>query len=379
MASVYFHIPFCKQACHYCDFHFSTVRSNSTEMLECLLLEWRLVHSLIEGESVNSIYFGGGTPSLVASDDIRRLIDAVHELNGLRLDAEITLEVNPDDVSAHYLSAIRSAGVNRLSIGIQSLNDTLLCAMNRAHDSEMAMKSLFLAQESGFNRISVDLMYGLAGLTNEEWLDSLHEMADRGVDHISAYGLTLEPGTVWHRRVEQKKMQLPDDDAGRVQYQMLMDFALERGYRHYEVSNLARPGMESEHNSAYWMGSNYIGIGPSAHSYMSGTRWWNVSNNARYIRAIRAAALPQTREILTPANRHNEYIMTRLRVDTGIDLTEYARLFGADFGPQFQQNLSKINPAWIECDTRLLKLTPEGRFFADGISALLFADEQAGT
>jgi oxygen-independent coproporphyrinogen-3 oxidase len=348
-------------------------------MLECLLLEWRLVHSLIEGESVNSIYFGGGTPSLFASVDITRLIDAVHELSVLRLDAEITLEVNPDDVSAHYLSAIRSAGVNRLSIGIQSLNAEILRSMNRTHDSEMALKSLFLAQESGFNRISVDLMYGLAGLTDSEWLDSLHLMANQGVDHISAYGLTLEPGTVWHRRVEQKKMQLPGDDAGRAQYQMLMDFALERGYRHYEVSNLARPGMESEHNSAYWMGSNYIGIGPSAHSYINGTRWWNVSNNARYIRSIRADALPQTREILTAANRHNEYLMTRLRMDTGIDMIEYERLFGADFGREFQQNLSKINPAWIECDAHQLKLTPEGRFFADGISASLFADEQAGT
>ncbi|MBM3918519.1 MAG: radical SAM family heme chaperone HemW [Sphingomonadales bacterium] len=375
MASVYFHVPFCRQACYYCDFHFSTGRIHYSEMVNCLVLEWEKVHHVLNGEQVNSIYLGGGTPSILPPGDIKRLIDVVGTRNSVRSNAEITLEVNPDDVSSDFLASVCEAGVNRLSIGIQSLNDESLRYMNRAHDSHMARQSLSMAQSTGFHRISVDLMFGLPHLTDLEWVDSLNEIANFGVSHISAYGLTLEPGTVWHRRVQQKKMSVPDEETSRTQYQLLMDFADQRGYRHYEVSNLALPGMESEHNSAYWKGTNYLGMGPSAHSYVDGVRWWNVSNNVRYMRSIRGGDLPQTSEVLTLANRHNEYVMTRLRMDTGIDLAEYNTLFGAYFGRDFRRSLQNINPDWVYSGDGRLILTREGRFYADGISASLFADD----
>ena len=372
MATVYFHIPFCKQACFYCDFHFSTVRTAQQEMVDCLLTEWELVHHSLQGERIDSIYFGGGTPSLLSAAQVQILIDAVSKTNEVLFDAEITLEVNPDDLSANYLQSIRAVGVNRLSVGIQSLNDDILRSMNRAHDRRMAVHSLLLAQDAGFEDISVDLMFGLPGLTDQEWVSALHFLADRQVPHISAYCLTLEPGTVWHRRVEKRLLVLPEDESSRMQYQLLMDFAKDRGYRHYEVSNLALPGMESEHNSAYWNGSHYLGLGPSAHSFVDGTRWWNVSNNARYMRSIRSGVLPHTQEVLTLSNRHNEYVMTKLRLDTGIDMTEYQSYFGDDFSQSFQNNMRSVPSEWIDlCDNRL-KLTPEGRFFADGISASLF-------
>jgi oxygen-independent coproporphyrinogen-3 oxidase len=375
MASVYFHIPFCKKACHYCDFHFSTVRGTQSAMVECLLMEWEWVHGLLKGERVDSIYFGGGTPSLLASNELHSLIQAVYDRIEVRVEAEITLEVNPDDMTADYLASIRSVGVNRLSLGIQALNDEILRQMNRAHDSRTALNSLLMAQEAGFSDVSVDLMFGLPGLSDQEWVDTLNFFADRQVPHLSTYGLTLEPGTVWHRRVENRKLIVPDDEVNRMQYQLLMEFAKARGYRHYEVSNLARPGMESEHNSAYWKGVNYLGIGPSAHSYIDGMRWWNVANNAMYTRSIRAGILPQTKEVLTLANRHNEYVMTKLRLDTGLDLTEYALKFGNAFGIEFQKNLLTINPDWIDLTDNQLVLTSEGRFFTDGISAALFVHE----
>lgn len=375
MASVYFHIPFCRKACHYCDFHFSTVRSSQSEMVACLLMEWNRVCGFLHGERVNSIYFGGGTPSLLSPGEIKGLIDEVYKRIPVRDEAEITLEVNPDDVSPDYLVNIRAAGVNRLSLGIQSLNDEILRSMNRAHDSRMALNSILWAREAGFNNLSVDLMFGVPRLSDVEWVNELQYMAEIGIPHISAYGLTLEPGTAWHRQVEKKKLIVPGDDVGRNHYQILMDFAQKFGYRHYEVSNLARAGMESKHNSAYWMGENYIGVGPSAHSYIDGIRWFNVSNNTRYIREIRAGELPQTREVLTPANRHNEYVLTRLRMDIGMDLAEYELKFGEAFVNTFRRSLSQINPQWIESDGSRLRLSPEGRFFTDGICASLFACE----
>jgi len=375
MSSVYFHIPFCKQACYYCDFHFSTGRTRIAEMLDCLLLEWERLYPVLGNGVVDSLYFGGGTPSILPPHELSRIILAVRSRVALRSDAEITLEVNPDDVTPAYLAGIAGLGINRLSLGIQSLNDTHLRAMNRAHDGETALRALHWVLESSISRVSVDLMYGLPGLTEDEWGSTLEQMADLGVSHVSAYGLTLEPGTVWHHRVQQKRLILPDDECGRRQYSILMEFAERRGYRHYEVSNLALPGMESQHNSAYWSGASYLGIGPSAHSYVDGVRWWNVSNNARYIKEIKAGDLPRTREILTPCNLHNEYVMTRLRMDNGMDLAEYEERFGARFGRGLFEQLNGIDPGWWALEAGRLRLTREGRFFADGISARLFADD----
>ncbi|MES2628568.1 MAG: radical SAM family heme chaperone HemW [Bacteroidota bacterium] len=377
MAGIYIHIPFCKKACHYCDFHFSTNLDNRAEMLKAILQEAKLRKDYLATKKVNTIYFGGGTPSLLNRDEIKTVIDRMRELFEVTEDAEITLEANPDDLtSLAVLQDYRSAGINRLSIGIQSFYDEHLTWMNRAHNAAQAESSVKLAQEAGFDNITVDLIYGIPNMTNEQWLTNLDKALALNIQHLSAYCLTVEERTVLHKMMKEgKAKEAPDDD---VEWQVdtLVDKLEEKGIERYEISNFAIPGKESRHNSAYWEGAWYLGLGPSAHSFNGSSREWNVSNNAIYIKQVAQGEGIADTEPIDETTAYNEYIMTRLRTSKGINLQEVKKQFAIDLKVDFEEEIAfMIEDEEATLEDGVLKLTHLGRFFADGLAASLFLEQ----
>ena len=311
-ATLYLHIPYCKQACHYCDFHFSTVRSTENEVVE------RMLGELAEGQSswsefeFSSLYFGGGTPSILAPELLERFITQASTLYNLREDAEITLEVNPDDITPERLAEWYRIGINRLSVGLQSFDDGELVMMNRAHHARHSLQCLQWISESPFENYTVDLMYGIPDSTVESWKEQLHTLASFRPPHLSCYALTVEEKTVLYHQVKTGEVSLPTDDIIVKQFEALCQWANDHGYAHYELSNFAQPGMQSRHNSHYWTGAPYLGIGPGAHSFDSTSRWWNISNNALY-----AKCANPTEELLSSQDILNERLMVRLRTAAG--------------------------------------------------------------
>ncbi|SEL73207.1 radical SAM family heme chaperone HemW [Parapedobacter koreensis] len=373
MAGIYFHIPFCRQACHYCDFHFSTSLKYKDEMLHAMQRELALQVPYLNGQPVESIYFGGGTPSLLEAIDILQLIDEVAARFHIQPDAEITIEANPDDLSSTKLQALKKTPINRFSIGIQSFFEEDLRWMNRAHTADEAKQALQRVQDAGYTDITADLIYGYPLLTSGKWHDNIGRLLDFGIPHISAYSMTVEPQTALAAFIRKGKQSAMDEGQSAAQFEYLMEMLTANGYIHYEISNFARPGHYARHNSNYWKGIAYLGIGPSAHSFNGHSRQWNVSNNAKYIRALQAGVLPYDRESLSEQDKFNEYIMTALRTIWGIDLNHVEQVFGKDCRDALYSGLQPfMSNAAVVLTGSVATLTQNGKLLADHIAAELF-------
>jgi oxygen-independent coproporphyrinogen III oxidase len=384
MSGIYIHIPFCKQACHYCDFHFSTNLKKKNEMVLALAkeIEMRSKTSNFQlptssPEIIETIYFGGGTPSILSVEDLRFLIDSVYKNYKVVENPEITVEANPDDLDNETIRQLANSPVNRLSIGIQSFFEDDLKLMNRAHNSEEAKKCLETATQY-FDNISIDLIYGVPEMTNEKWLQNIEMALSFGVPHISSYALTVEPKTALHSFIQKGIIPQPDDEVAQEHFQILVDKLSENGFIHYELSNFGKENYFSKNNSSYWLGKKYIGIGPSAHSYDGKNRGWNVSNNSLYIKSIQENKLPIEMETLTKTDRYNEYIMTGLRTIWGVSLNRIEREFGKTYLDYLlNQSKKHIDEALLEfvksseVET-VLKTTKKGKFLSDGIASDLF-------
>lgn len=373
MAGIYIHIPFCKKACHYCDFHFSTSQRNKEALVDALCKEIRLRKDYIKVPGLDTIYFGGGTPSLLNRTDLEDILNTVSKYFTVAPNAEITLEANPDDLTTSKTDELKSAGINRLSIGIQSFNDDHLSLMNRSHTSQQAMDAVKNAKKSGIENISIDLIYGLPDLTPEGWKHNLQRAFELDVPHISAYCLTVEKKTALNHFVQNKKIMLPEEPVILEQFSMLMEMAATNGFIHYEISNFCKEDMYSRHNSSYWKSEPYLGIGPSAHSYNGLSRQWNISNNALYIKGIQAGELVYEKELLSESDKCNEYIMTRLRTIWGIDLSYIKTNFGdAVLKGLLSGSQQYINSGYMQQNKENVTLTSKGRFIADKIASDLF-------
>lgn len=373
MAGLYIHIPFCKQKCYYCDFHFSVSLRNKSELVAALKKEITLRKDELN-ETVETIYFGGGTPSLLSSLELSKIFDSVRTNYTIASDAEITLEANPDDLSKPFLADLKKLGFNRLSIGVQSFFDADLQFMNRAHTATEALSGIKEAQNIGISNISIDLIYGIPGLTINRWQQNLDLFLDLNLPHLSSYSLTVEPKTALAHFIRSKKILPLDEDLSKAHFDLLMDFMKAHNYLQYEVSNFAKEAFLSKHNTAYWQGKSYIGIGPSAHSYNQHTRSWNVANNARYIRALKKNSLPTEIETIDESMRFNEYLLTGLRTIWGIDLDKVKREFGIKYYDYLllrSQKYIQNQHIQITSDS-LLKVIPKSFFLIDGIIADLF-------
>ncbi|WP_374506709.1 radical SAM family heme chaperone HemW [Flavobacterium sp.] len=381
-AGIYIHIPFCKQACHYCDFHFSTSMKKKEEMVLALAKELQLRKGEFEYEIIETIYFGGGTPSRLQIADIRFLIATIYEHYTIVENPEITLEANPDDLSESYLLELKGIGVNRLSIGIQSFFEEDLKLMNRAHDSAQAKKCLEIATRY-FDNISLDLIYGIPDpsqngeqakqMTNERWRQNIQTALSFGIPHISSYALTVEPKTALNKLIQTGKVASPNDEVAQEHFMILVETLETNGFVHYELSNFGKENYFSRNNSAYWLGKKYIGIGPSAHSYDGDYRSWNVANNALYLKALQNDELPNEVEKLTLEDRYNEYIMTGLRTIWGVSLARIEQEFGSQYLDYLKQQSQKfIVDGLLSITDGILKPTLKGKFLTDGIASDLF-------
>jgi oxygen-independent coproporphyrinogen-3 oxidase len=377
LAGIYIHIPFCKQACNYCNFHFSTSLQLKDELIAAMIKEIHLVtekanHSS-EKELSETIYFGGGTPSLLSIKELNNILASLFSKFEIAKDAEITLEANPDDITAEKLQLWKKAGINRLSVGVQSFLDQELVWMNRAHSSADSLRCIDEIKNAGFSDYSIDLIYGSPLLNNQDWLNTIDTVINKNIPHISCYALTVEPKTALHKMIAQNKKESVDAEKQAEQFVLLMNQMEQAGYEHYEISNFSKPGKRSKHNSSYWQGKKYYGFGPAAHSYDGIKRKWNVSNNALYIQSLKKNSIPSEEETLTSTQSINEYIMTSLRTLEGLDLEKINSLFGTNHVNQLL-NASKIyiqSEKIIQQNNRLI-LTKQGKLFADGIAADLF-------
>lgn len=376
MAGIYLHIPFCKKACHYCDFHFSTSAKYKDEMLNALRNEIKLRRQYLGNEKIETIYFGGGTPSVLDSEDIHALIGEITSTFDVYDHAEITLEANPDDLHAQKVKELRQTPVNRFSIGVQSFYEEDLKWMNRAHNSTEAESSVKRVQDAGFENITVDLIYGFPLLSNIKWEQNIQKLLELGIPHISSYSMTVEPKTALAMFIAKGKEKAMNENQSSEQFMTLINRLTEAGFEHYEISNFAKPGMYSKHNSNYWEGVNYLGIGPSAHSFNGESRQWNIANNHRYISEIQENKIPAELEFLTPENRINEYIMTSLRTSKGMDLDLIAEKFGTEYSNRIQKELEVfVEKDWLSINDKKVILNLEGKLFADLIASELFISD----
>ncbi len=372
MSGIYIHIPFCKQACHYCDFHFSTSLKKKDEMVLALAKEIELRKSEFEKELVETIYFGGGTPSILEVADIRFLIDEVIRNYKVVENPEITVEANPDDLTEERIIALSNNLVNRLSIGIQSFFEDDLRLMNRAHNVAEAKKCLEVATQY-FDNITIDLIYGMPNMSREKWLQNIETALSYNIPHLSSYALTVEPKTALHKFIKQGVIPPLDEDLAQEHFHLLVDKLEENGFIHYELSNFGIEHYFSKNNSSYWLGQKYIGIGPSAHSYDGEKRGWNVSNNSLYLKALAENKIPMETETLTINDRYNEYIMTGLRTIWGVSLERIE----TEFGPKYLEYLKQQSAKYIEdqllfMEDNVLRTTKKGKFLGDGIASDLF-------
>lgn len=372
MSGIYIHIPFCKQACHYCDFHFSTTMGKKEEMVAALCKELALRKAAFSGTTVETIYFGGGTPSVLSTAEIQQLIDEVYKHYSVATDPEITLEANPDDLTREKIIALHNSPVNRLSIGIQSFYEEDLKLMNRAHSAQEAMESLQLATQY-FSNISIDLIYGMPNMSSERWRANIAKALTFNIPHISSYALTVEPKTALASFVKKGLVKPVEDEEAQAHFNLLYDTLTAAGYSCYEVSNFGKPGYFSKNNSAYWQQKKYIGIGPSAHSFDGNSRGWNINNNPKYIKAITKGILPIETEVLSTTDKYNEYVMTGLRTVWGVSLSRVAEEFGATYKAYMLSQAEKYiveHLLFIHGD--ILVTTQKGKFLTDGIAADLF-------
>jgi oxygen-independent coproporphyrinogen-3 oxidase len=391
MSGIYIHIPFCKQACHYCDFHFSTSFKKKDAIISALKKELFLRKDEFKQTTLNTIYFGGGTPSVLSPEELEAIIKTVYENYNVSEAPEITLEANPDDLIAaknknFSLSAIEdlnsskhsiyqhylNIGINRLSIGVQSFFETDLKLMNRAHNAAEA-KQCIAEAVTYFENISIDLIYGIPNATNEQWIENIETALNFGIPHISSYALTVEPKTALASMIKQGKIDNVDDEKAQEQFFILKEQLENAGFEHYELSNFAQKGFYSKNNSAYWLGKPYIGIGPSAHSFNGKQRSWNVSNNTRYIKSLEDNSLPNDVETLSQTDCYNEYIMTGLRTIWGVSLLRIEKEFGKEnLNYLLAQATPYITQELLYIRDNILKTTEKGQFLCDGIASELF-------
>lgn len=376
MAGIYLHIPFCKQACHYCDFHFSTSLQYKDELLLALGKEIRIQKDYLNNAEIESIYFGGGTPSLLSGDEISRLLECLENTHTLSNSLEVTLEANPDDLTPRRLKELKNTPVNRFSIGVQSFYNEDLKWMNRAHNASEAESAIKAAQDAGFENLSADLIYGFPLLTSEKWRSNIDTMAAMQVPHLSAYSMTVEPQTALGHFIKNGKQPPMNEGQSAEQFLYLVNHLKDLGYEQYEISNYALNENYAVHNSNYWKGVPYLGLGPSAHSFRPGERQWNVSNNAKYIKALGEGKVPFEKETLTEANQVNEYLMTSLRTKWGIDPAWLKENFKNTNFEYLDQELSILTSEekLIEKDGKYA-LTLNGKLLADAIAAQLFTEE----
>jgi oxygen-independent coproporphyrinogen-3 oxidase len=373
MAGIYLHIPFCKKACHYCDFHFSTSPQYKEPMLKALRHELFLRKNYLGNQAIETIYFGGGTPSLLSANELQVLLGEIVDQFDVSSNAEITIEANPDDLNPQRVKELRQTLINRFSIGIQSFFEEDLRWMNRAHSAIEAQSSIKRVQDAGFENITADLIYGYPLLSNPKWEHNIQELIQLHIPHISSYAMTVEPATALSTFIKKGEQKAMDEGQSAAQFLILMEQLKEAGFEHYEISNFAKPGSYSKHNSNYWEGVSYLGIGPSAHSFNGESRQWNISNNAKYIDQIQNGKIPSEIEVLTKENRINEYIMTSLRTSKGMDLNKIKDQFGSDYANEIKNNLEPLTEKnWILMNEELITLTTDGKLFADHIASELF-------
>ena len=372
MSGIYIHIPFCKQACHYCDFHFSTSMAKKDVMISALKRELVLRKEEFKDEVIETIYFGGGTPSVLETFEIIGLINTVYSNYQVTENPEITLEANPDDLSTKKLLELSDSPINRLSIGIQSFFAEDLLFMNRAHNANEAEQCIKEAIRH-FDNISIDLIYGIPGMSDERWEKNIEKALTFGISHISSYALTVEPKTALANFIKKGVVKPIDDEQAQRQFLVLYDVLTRAGFDCYEVSNFGKPGYYSKNNTAYWLGEKYMGIGPSAHSYDGERRAWNINNNPKYLKAIEKGELPMETEVLTKNDKYNEYVMTGLRTSWGISLERIQKQFGEKYSTYLIQRIEKyIEQQLLILSEDQLVATKKGKFLVDGIASDLF-------
>ena len=407
MAGVYIHIPFCRQACHYCNFYFTTAKRHRSAFTDALLQEIALQRDFLwdgaaeaDGQGlpeakilgmaddgslrpdvigkevyrwVDSIYIGGGTPSLLPVEERGRVFDGLADHYLFDGSTEITLEANPDDLTADKLMALRQTPVNRLSIGIQSFHEADLRYMNRVHSPVQAVAAIEHALRVGFENLTVDLIYGTPTLDDAGWRENLERVVAMGIPHVSVYGLTVEKKTALDVMIRRGTVAPVDDDQAARQFEIMAEVLSGHGYDHYEVSNFGKPGYHSRHNLSYWSGAPYLGLGPSAHSYRNGQRWWNVANMSAYMAAVRQGMVPSETEVLTPQQQFDEYVMTSLRTMWGCDLAVVEQRWGAErVALMLEEGRGYLEKGWLVEEDGKLKLTRPGMLFADRVASDLF-------
>lgn len=387
MAGIYIHIPYCRQKCSYCNFYSVVSRKSVPDMVQAICREIQIrsigeVNSAVVAEidklvsikhQVDTIYLGGGTPSLLDISLLMKLFETIYHYYEVPEEAEITLEANPDDITPENLYAWRQLGINRLSIGIQSFRPADLEYLNRVHTAQKAMDSILLARKYGFPDLTIDLIYGIPTLSNEQWLENLKQFTDLSIPHLSAYSLTVEPRTPLFQMIEKGKVKPVDEKQSTEQFEILMQFMQQHNYLHYEISNFCLPGHFARHNLSYWKGIDYTGFGPSAHSFNGTTRQWNVSSINEYLEAIKQGVIPAEQELLTLNNKYNETVMTGLRTMWGCDIRDINKQFGANYEHYFINQIQKwINQSLIQQEGNIFTLTNKGKLLADGIASDLF-------
>lgn len=375
MAGLYIHIPFCRQKCHYCNFFSVATKKHRIEIFDALKQELLLQRDYLHGAKFETIYFGGGTPSLYRPGQLQEIITLADEIFGIADDSEITIEANPDDISREWLGELKSTQINRLSIGLQSLHDEDLKYLNRVHTAKEAVKCVELASKSGFENLSIDFIYGIPTLSDEKWQQNLEWAASLKIPHVSAYALTVEPGTALDHFIRKGKYRPVSDTKAEAQFLFMTNFLQQNGYEHYEISNLALPGKYARHNTAYWSGEKYLGVGPSAHSFDGRSRQWNVSSIKGYIEGMHNRKPDFERELLTESQRLNEYIMTSIRTMWGMDVEKIRLEFGEQKHAHVMQGLAMLQrDDFFKNYGEKIVLTSKGRLFADRIASDLFVE-----
>ena len=384
MSGIYLHIPFCKSKCAYCNFFSLVTEKKMDDYVSALKKEIINRKSYLGDDVVKTIYFGGGTPSLLPIKYVEEILELLHKNYNVISNPEVTLEINPDTIDKDKMMALKHLGVNRMSVGIQSFNDDDLRYLGRRHDSRHALQVLDDLSSVGFDRITLDLIYGMPTLTEEKWNHNLDIFFSTGISHLSAYALTVEPKTILGQKIEKEELQEVSEEDTIRHYNILVERTKENGFEHYEISNFAKEGCRSQHNSIYWQDVKYLGLGPSAHSYDGDSRQWNVSNLTKYIQFVNADIDTDTdadtdmvryyeREILSKEDKYNEYVMTSLRTSWGCNVDKIERDYGKSYAHNFLKNIKK----YLDSGIMLMKnnnfiLTDEGMLFADGIAADLF-------
>lgn len=381
MTGIYIHTPFCKSKCAYCNFFSIASESKINDYVEALKKEIVLRKNYLGGETVKTIYFGGGTPSLLSVKNIEEILELLNKNYEIIPNPEITLEINPDTIDREKMSSLKQIGINRMSVGIQSFDDEDLRYLGRRHDSKHAMQVLEDLKHTDFEKITLDLIYGMPTLTEEKWNKNLDIFFSTGITHLSAYALTVEPKTILGQRIEKGDLQSVSEEETICHYNILVERTKENDFEHYEISNFAKEGFRSQHNSIYWRDEKYLGLGPSAHSYDGNSRQWNISNLTKYIQMVgdaetqrrRESELFYEKEILSTEDKFNEYVMTSLRTSWGCDIEKIERDYGKSYAHHFLKNIKKyLENGEMLKENNTYFLSEDGKLFADGIAADLF-------